>query len=212
MWTQEMIVTATTDSPFFVKLVSARALPRETVKQWFQLCKRELPSGVLGAVQVNKPNFGIASVQLIHRKNSDGSHEYEIPLNRDVLKRELAPIKVAWKDASDQGDYTIETSASYTTDSRHKLADAVTLEQNRYDELCETLAKHQHSRWCRERQSSGWKYGLAMDLTEKTHPLLRPWEDLPESYKKVDFEAPKVFAKVLKDMGYTIVKAKTKSK
>lgn len=205
-------MTAQTDSPFFIKLVSARGLEKPEIKQWFRLCQAELPSGVLGAVQVNKPGFGIASIQLIHRKNSDGSHEYEIPLNRDVLKRELAPIRVAWKSASLQGDYTIETSASYTTDSRHKLADAIVLDQSRYDELCETLAKHQHSRWCRERQTAGWKYGLAMDLTEKTHPLLRPWEQLPESYRKVDFEAPKMFAKVLADMGYTIVKAKPRNK
>lgn len=203
-------MTAQTESPFFIKLVSAQGLEKPTIKQWFNLCRDELPSGVLGSVQVNKPGFGIASVQLIHRKNADGSHEYEIPLNRDVLKRELAPIRVAWKSASPGADYTIETSASYTTDSRHKLADAIVLDQSQYDELCETLAKLQHSRWCRERQSSGWKYGLAMDLTEKTHPLLRPWEQLPESYRKVDFDAPKLFAKALSDIGYTIVKTKAR--
>lgn len=202
-------MAALTESPFFIKLVTPDALDKAAVRQWFQLCKQELPSGVLGNVQVNKPNYGITNVQLIHRTAQD-EHEYEIPLNRNLLPKELAPIRQAWKLAYDQGKFDIVSSASQTADSRHRLADAVVLEQSSYDTLCETLAKHQHGRWCRERHSAGWKYGLTMDPSEKTHPLLRPWEELPEGYRKIDFETPKVFARVLDEMGYTIVKKKKK--
>jgi len=31
----------------------------------------------------------------------------------------------------------------------------------------------------------GYRYGLNMSINEKTHPAMRPWDDLPESYQRM---------------------------
>ena len=31
----------------------------------------------------------------------------------------------------------------------------------------------------------GYRYGLKMSIEEKTHPAMRPWDDLPETYRRM---------------------------
>ena len=31
----------------------------------------------------------------------------------------------------------------------------------------------------------GFRYGLNFSIKEKTHPAMRPWDDLPESYRRM---------------------------
>ena len=33
--------------------------------------------------------------------------------------------------------------------------------------------------------TKGYRYGLGMSITEKTHPAMRPWDDLPENYRRM---------------------------
>lgn len=43
-----------------------------------------------------------------------------------------------------------------------------------------------HERWAAQLRSQGWKRGEAKDPYAKTHPLLRPWDELTESAKDRD--------------------------
>ena len=31
----------------------------------------------------------------------------------------------------------------------------------------------------------GYRYGLKLNLKEKTHPAMRPWDDLPKEYRRL---------------------------
>jgi len=44
----------------------------------------------------------------------------------------------------------------------------------------------QHNSWMEEKLATGWVYGLTKDSTEKTHPCLVPFEELPEWQQKKD--------------------------
>ena len=44
----------------------------------------------------------------------------------------------------------------------------------------------QHEQWCRTKERDGWVWGAVKDETAKTHPSLRPFDDLPESEKIKD--------------------------
>ena len=33
--------------------------------------------------------------------------------------------------------------------------------------------------------NKGFRYGLGLNIKEKTHPAIRPYDDLPESYRKM---------------------------
>lgn len=38
----------------------------------------------------------------------------------------------------------------------------------------------QHDQWMAEKAAAGWKHGAVKDGVRKTHPLMIPYEDLPE--------------------------------
>lgn len=44
----------------------------------------------------------------------------------------------------------------------------------------------QHDQWMQQRISAGWTYGPERDEARKTHPMLIPFEDLPEFEQRKD--------------------------
>lgn len=52
--------------------------------------------------------------------------------------------------------------------------------------LLETMAKNVHEVWAQTRIEQGWKYGPERDDVKKLHPMLVPYEKLPEEEKIYD--------------------------
>lgn len=44
----------------------------------------------------------------------------------------------------------------------------------------------QHDQWMREKQAAGWRWGPDKDLDAKTHPLLVPYDRLPDTERRKD--------------------------
>lgn len=67
------------------------------------------------------------------------------------------------------------------------------------DEI-ETMAKLEHSLWCKEKTENGWRYSDVRDTQLKTHPVLIPWDKLPDHEKaknrKTVIELPNLLATV----------------
>ena len=198
-------MTSPTQNPMYIRLTTTAPLQKSEVKMWFNTVKSLLPSGVLGSLQVRNPDNELTNVQLIH-KTEKGKHLYEIPLNRDMVPREVEPIVTAWDAYYPEGDFDIETSAAEIEASRQKLADAIVVKENEYNQLCDTLAKHQHTAWYKSRADKGWRYGISINRKDKTHPMMRPWEELPEEYRTVDYELPKMLMNFFEEQGYVVVK------
>ena len=52
--------------------------------------------------------------------------------------------------------------------------------------LVEEMSKNVHEVWAQTRISQGWTYGEERNDTEKKHPCLVPYEELPEEEKEYD--------------------------
>lgn len=52
--------------------------------------------------------------------------------------------------------------------------------------LLEAMAKNVHEVWAQTRIEQGWQYGPERDDNKKLHPMLVPYEDLPEEEKEYD--------------------------
>ena len=52
--------------------------------------------------------------------------------------------------------------------------------------LLEAMAKNVHEVWAQTRIAQGWQYGSERNDAEKRHPMLIPYEDLPEEEKVYD--------------------------
>ena len=74
------------------------------------------------------------------------------------------------------------------------------------DSLVELMAKNVHEVWSQGRLEQGWKWGEKRDDTNKRHPCLVPYEDLPEEEKEYDRNTSQQTLKLIMKMGFTINK------
>lgn len=117
------------------------------------------------------------------------------------------PIKVfvdAWNDSKNYL-LTITLSDMKEYDPRPiNLTDVVLSEE--LNELREAIAENAHDVWAAERKAQGWKYGAQRNDTNKETPCMVPYSQLPESEKTFDREMAMNTLKLLKKLGYDIIK------
>lgn len=72
--------------------------------------------------------------------------------------------------------------------------------------LLEAMAKNVHEVWAQTRIAQGWQYGPERDDAEKLHPMLVPYEDLPEEEKVYDRNTSIETLKLVLKLGWLIKK------
>lgn len=191
--------------PIYVKLISKEHLGISDARNWFNLVREKAPGGIVTSIATLDINGEITKTSLVRRAKNDGSTELIIPLMRDLLPTELQRIADAWREISPSGSFSISTNPTQA----QKLNQAVVglqMENEEYQTLCLQLAKVRHEGWMREKADAGWRYGQILSISEKTHPLMRPWSELPAQYKDVDTNAPESFLNFLATQGYAVVR------
>ena len=73
-------------------------------------------------------------------------------------------------------------------------------------ELREAIAENAHEVWAANRYAEGWRYGLQRDDVQKLHPDMIPYSKLPEGEKEYDREMAMKTIKLLKKLGYDLIK------
>ena len=73
-------------------------------------------------------------------------------------------------------------------------------------ELTEVLAENTHDLWAQQRIKEGWRYGTNRDDIQKTHPGLRPYNQLTETEKEYDRITAMNTLKAMMALGYKIEK------
>jgi ppGpp synthetase/RelA/SpoT-type nucleotidyltranferase len=63
------------------------------------------------------------------------------------------------------------------------------------------LAQMEHGRWNLEKLHNGWKFGPVREDENRIHPLLRPWEQLPEDVKNQNRDTAGDIPKLLRTIG-----------
>ena len=72
--------------------------------------------------------------------------------------------------------------------------------------LIEEMAKNVHEVWSHTRIKDGWTYGPVRDDSNKKHPCLIPYEELPESEKEYDRATSQETLKLILSLGFNISK------
>lgn len=75
-------------------------------------------------------------------------------------------------------------------------------------ELREAIAENAHEVWAYNRKQEGWRYGSERDDAKKLHPDMIAYSQLPESEKLYDREMAINTIKLVKKLGWDIVKRK----
>ena len=74
-------------------------------------------------------------------------------------------------------------------------------------ELREAIAENAHDVWATARKKEGWTFGLERDDVNKKHPDLIPYSSLPDSEKEYDRLMALDTIKLVKKLGFEIVKS-----
>ena len=74
------------------------------------------------------------------------------------------------------------------------------------NELREAIAENAHEIWAENRQAEGWTYGPQRDDRLKQTPDMVPYSQLPEGEKEYDREMAMKTIKLLKKLGYDLIK------
>jgi len=72
-------------------------------------------------------------------------------------------------------------------------------------EIAELLARNAHDVWAEQRFADGWRWGAERNDERREHPMLVPYEDLPESEKLYDRRAAQLTLKAVVALGFRIV-------
>jgi hypothetical protein len=190
--------------PRYVKLVSQQYISIADARLWHQTVLRVSPDGITASIpSIDKD--GQPSNTLMVRRSKGETTELIIPLNRDLLPNELTRLADAWREVSPSGQFSISTNPSQDQKLQQAVGD-LTLDNDEYQTLCLQLAKVQHEGWMRGKASEGWTYAPILSLKNKTHPLMRPWADLPAQYRDVNTNNPENFLQFLNSQGFAVVK------
>lgn len=185
----------------YVALLLDAEAKEDMTKEWYSCVKNRAPYGVTCSVEASDDN-GMNHAMLIKRV-SDNAQMYIVPLTRDLLEDEVEKIVSFFSAEHPDLDFDIE--ATVVRSGGKTELPTINVDQERYLELCTELSKKQHEDWVSARTKDGWRYGQKLNMLEKTHPLLRAWDQLPDKYKTVDFDQPQRLIDLLTQHGYAIV-------
>lgn len=189
------------DIPRFIQLNSKKKLKPALVTQWYSSVVRAAPSGVVHVVRAIDDTGRPTSVQMVHRKTAK-QHCYLVPLTRDLRDAEVEPIIQRFAKLAPELDFEVETNETKLT---AQDCGEIPMDTAKHIALCMALAKQQHEEWVRERTDAGWRYGTEYDKREKTHPLIRPWDQLPERFRKPNTALPQTLLSLLNSHGYAVL-------
>lgn len=180
---------------FSISLTTKDRLDDKDISNWYHTVVKNLPEDL--PIALHQAN---SETVLIARHNFQG-HHYLVPLFRHLNEKEAEKVVTAFAEARPDLDFDI----AMTTDDRLDGDEDIEIDPEKYNDLCTQWAKRQHDEWFKDRTENGWTYGANMSLSNKTHPLLRPWHELPDKFKKIDANEPKELLNMLNDHGYTVI-------
>jgi len=186
-----------------IKIITQEGLEKSQLKQWFKAVKEGAPEGTVTTVQTMKEGVGPINAQLIHN-TVDGEHHYTIPLSRNLIDEEVNPIFELFSNVYTEGDFDIMISGDESPCTDCETV-SIEVENDDYERLCEKLSKAMHQRWYEDKVDSGWRYAVDLNESDKTSPLLRPWDDLPEAYRDIDYTLPETLMNVFEEEGMVLV-------
>ena len=116
----------------------------------------------------------------------------------------IEQFKDAWNDSK---NYLITITSNSMKTYIPKPIDLSDVELTEdLNELREAIAENAHEIWAENRQAEGWTYGPQRDDLLKQTPDMVPYSQLPEGEKEYDREMAMKTIKLLKKLGYDLIK------
>lgn len=124
--------------------------------------------------------------------------------DEELTKYSISSFMEAWKQSNNYL-VVINTTDRFIYEPSPIALDDVELPDD-LAELREAIAENAHEIWAKNRKDQGWTYGPERNDKKKETPDMIPYCNLPESEKLYDREMAMQTLKLVKKLGYEIVK------
>ena len=162
---------------FYILQRTAKILDADEIRRWYLTVDMLAPDNVImGDDESNSFMFAMQAEEYI----------YMVPLVRHLTEQEAEQIVEGYMRVSEH-DFDIETSNVYraNADLAHPFETDYQISVDAKNVLKDAYARQSHNQWIQTKMLEGYRYGLKLNLKEKTHPAMRPWDDLPKEYRRL---------------------------
>lgn len=148
------------------------------------------------------PDHTVVVLSLDEKSNTITLFDPNSSNAKDIYQ--IEQFKDAWNDSKNYLVTITSNSMKTYTPKPIDLSDVELTED--LNELREAIAENAHEIWAVSRQKEGWTYGPQRDDKLKQTPDMVPYSQLPEGEKKYDREMAMQTIKLLKKLGYDLIK------
>ena len=124
--------------------------------------------------------------------------------DEELTKYSISSFMEAWRQSNNYL-VVINTTDRFIYEPSPIGLDDVELSED-LSELQEAIAENAHEIWAKKRKNQGWSYGPERNDQKKETPDMIPYCNLPESEKLYDREMAMQTLKLVKKLGFEIVK------
>ena len=124
--------------------------------------------------------------------------------DEELTKYSISSFMEAWRQSNNYL-VVINTTDKFVYEPSPIGLDDVELSED-LSELQEAIAENAHEIWAKNRRDQGWSYGPERNDQKKETPDMIPYCNLPESEKLYDREMAMQTLKLVKKLGFEIVK------
>lgn len=181
----------------FICLCSGDTLSDEAVATWISAVMETGPDGVV--VPTLKGASG--ETMRFYRRSEDGKNRYIASLSRNLTTDEATAIARTFSESYPEGDFDIHWSQEPKKDTKYEEVSDDLLKG-----IAVEAAKLNHNHWLRKRTDEGWRFGVSHDDNQKTSPMCRDWEQLPQSYKRSELQRMMTLLEVVERMNLRLVR------
>ena len=160
-----------------------------------------LLGGVLSA-ESQHPNHAVAISSI--STETDGITLFNPNTDEELTRYSITSFSEAWRQSNNYL-VVVNTTDKFIYDPSPIGLDDVVLSDD-LTELQEAIAENAHEIWAKNRRNQGWSYGPERNDQKKETPDMVPYCNLPESEKLYDRERAMQTLKLVKKLGFEIVK------
>lgn len=182
----------------YVQIVVPEAWTSEQFRSWYDCVEHNVPTGMIVSTNIQGKDK-ILNSKFFHKPTPNGKHAYVVPLARDLDPSEIHQLVKHWVKCYPEGDFTLD----YSQSSGKALPE--TPFSSKLSQVIDAWAKAQHQMWMEKKLEQGWRYGLDLNLKQRTHPWLVPYESLPPHAQERDLHAVEQLMSLLDKFGYAII-------
>lgn len=145
--------------------------------KWFLTISLLGPEDILSSGEMTNSNFSFGM--------DDEQYVYIADLNRNLTIKEAERIITGYLKVTTH-DFEMESSGVYGDE---KNSDDVweceyIIDDEARKILTDNYCRQAHNEWIKYKMENDWRFGINLNIMEKTHPAMRPWDDLPDNFKK----------------------------